>query len=167
MDGGKVEPVVSMTRARGSLFLRQKSKSLTNTTKISSHKNNNKRHFSRFFFLHLFILKYRHYLQHCPHIPLTALWGQVCAGQWGRLLDSEARRWRGVLCPFTQPFCRLFSPPFRMSWMCCTIKLMATARNKSRLGHGPQWGRLTQLEKRASILKLIACSPHTANWRAD
>lgn len=69
--------------------------------------------------------------------PLSASWREVWWGQWGRLLDSEVRRWRGVLWPFTQPLWRLLSPPFRMSWMCCTIKLMATAgkRKKERWLH--------------------------------
>lgn len=62
--------------------------------------------------------------------PLSALWREVWWSQWGRLLDSEVRRWRGVLWPFVQSLWRLLSPPFRMSWMCCTIKLMATARNR-------------------------------------
>ena len=33
--------------------------------------------------------------------------------------------------------CRLESPPFRMSWMCCTMRLMATAeqRRAERQGH--------------------------------
>lgn len=87
--------------------------------------------------MHFFSLKYRnannrHYLQ-LPmppqtHTALSASWGEVRRGQWGRLLDSEVLLWRGVLWPFMQPFWR-FIPPFRMSWMCWTIKLMATARH--------------------------------------
>lgn len=73
MDGGKFNPWSHDKSKSISVSLRRKSKSLTNIMKRSSHKNNNnKRHFSRFFFLHLFILKYSRYLQHCPHIPLTA-----------------------------------------------------------------------------------------------
>lgn len=98
------------------------------TIKVTKNKSrhNNKRHF----FLHFFSLKYRnannrHYIQHPKP---SALWRELWRGQWGRLLDSEVRLWRGVLWPFMQPLWR-FIPPFRMSWMCWTIKLMATARN--------------------------------------
>lgn len=95
------------------------------------------------FFLHFFSLKYknanRHYLQHPmppqTHTALSASWGEVWRGQWGRLLDSEVLLWRGVLWPFMQPFWR-FIPPFRMSWMCWTIKLMATARNMKMVDTG-------------------------------
>uniref|UniRef100_A0A4W5L9N8 Uncharacterized protein n=1 Tax=Hucho hucho TaxID=62062 RepID=A0A4W5L9N8_9TELE len=31
-----------------------------------------------------------------------------------------------------QPLCRLVNPPFRMSWMCCTIRFIATEKKKNR-----------------------------------
>ena len=51
---------------------------------------------------------------------------EVWHGQCGRLLDSDVRRCRGGTWPLVQPLCRLVRPPFRMSWMCWTIRLMAT-----------------------------------------
>lgn len=86
--------------------------------------------------MHFFFISFkysdaqRHYLQHPA--PLSLLWREVWRGQWGRLLDSEVRRCRGVLWPFVQPLWRLLGPPFRMSWMCCTIKLMATERGNGK-----------------------------------
>lgn len=51
MAGGKFDPWSQDKNKSISFSLRQKSKSLTITMKISSHKNNNnKRHFSSFFF---------------------------------------------------------------------------------------------------------------------
>lgn len=100
----------------------------------NSNNNNNKRHFnsfcSSFFFPLLNTVMPTGIIYSATPTPLSALWREVWWGQWGRLLDSEVRRWRGVLWPFMQPLWRLLSPPFRMSWMCCTIKLMATAGNE-------------------------------------
>ena len=58
------------------------------------------------------------------HTPLSPERG--VARQCGRLLDSEVRRCRGGAWPLEQPLWRLVRPPFRMSWMCWTIRLMAT-----------------------------------------
>lgn len=100
------------------------------TNNKSSH--NNKRHFNSFCIPFPFLNTVRPagIIYSATHTPLSVSWREVWWGQWGRLLDSEVRRWRGVLRPFMQPLWRLLSPPFRMSWMCCTIKLMATAGNK-------------------------------------
>lgn len=115
--------------------------SSTITMKVTNNKsshNNNKRHFN--FFLHLFFfflllntVMPTGIIYSATPTPLSALGREVWRGQWGRLLDSEVRRWRGVLWPFVQPLWRLLSPPFRMSWMCCTIKLMATAGDKGEM----------------------------------
>ena len=64
------------------------------------------------------------------HTPLSPERG--VARQCGRLLDSEVRRCRGGAWPLEQPLWRLVRPPFRMSWMCWTIRLMATEGGRER-----------------------------------
>ena len=69
--------------------------------------------------------------------------------QWGRLLGSSRTLFPGGLVapfcrspcseiarlkprpwpwPFMDPRCHLQMSPFRMSWMCCTMRLMATGK---------------------------------------
>lgn len=59
-------------------------------------------------------------------------------GQCGRLPDSEVCLLREGVYPLRQPLvCRLDGPPLRMSWMCCTMRLMATAGERAA-GEGGQ-----------------------------
>lgn len=119
---------------------------LTITIKVtknkSSHNNNNNKGISFFCISSLLNtgmpttgIIYSTLFPPQTHTGLSASGGEVRRGQWGRLLDSEVLLWRGVLWPFMQPLWR-FIPPFRMSWMCWTIKLMATARNMEMVDKG-------------------------------
>lgn len=74
--------------------------------------------------------------------------GRPCPPQCGLLLDSRCDRLPGAstpgwspgsgsvllqLRPLAPPRCHLQMSPFRMSWMCCTIRLMATAQGQTRV----------------------------------
>lgn len=45
---------------------------------------------------------------------------------------SDRTRLRARAWPFTDPRCHLQISPFKISWMCCTMRLMATGGNQKK-----------------------------------